>query len=263
MSLPGYISDAAGYIQEQGVMPEIDAAVILGSGLGSFAEQISNPEAISYASIPHFPVTTVQGHAGELILGSIESKNIVAFAGRFHHYEGFSFEQTHIPVYIAKALNVKKLLISNAAGAVNRSFNIGDLVMIESVMRQNIAISARSHKKFRYNHDKTAGQAHRLLTTNGFNIKKGTYLYCKGPNYETKAEIRAFRKMGADMVGMSTAPELFEASRLKLKTVAISLVTNMAAGIEAGTLNHDEVKAAAEAKKEVFAEIIKLLVKKL
>lgn len=262
MSIPDYINESVAYIHEQAVPAEVDAAVILGSGLGGFAEQISHSISIGYSAIPRFPVSTVQGHAGELIFGEIGGKTVVAFSGRFHHYEGFSFEQTHIPVYIADAFNADKLIISNAAGAVNKSFNIGDLVVIESVMRQNMAISARGPNKFRYNHSKTARQVYQLLSE-PFEVKKGTYLYNKGPNYETKAEIRAYREMGADMVGMSTAPELFEAARLQLKTAAISLITNMAAGIEAGKLDHEEVKAAASAKKEVFASIVKLLINKL
>lgn len=263
MKLPAYMDETAAFIRRQGVPKQFDAAVILGSGLGSFTQNIHITRTIAYNDIPNFPVSTVQGHAGDLIFGEVEGRNIVVFSGRFHHYEGFTFEQTHIPVYVAKALNAEKLIISNAAGAVNTSFSAGDLVVIESVLRQNLSITARGHKKHRYTHETTAEQALQLLRDHQFDVQKGTYLYCKGPNYETKAEIRAFRKMGADMVGMSTAPELFEAARLELKTVAVSLITNMAAGIEAVKLNHDEVKAAAEKKEETFAKLVKVLVKEL
>lgn len=262
MSLPEYIGETIAYIRN-GIRNEVDAAVILGSGLGNFSEQIKDRRTVPYEQIPNFPITTVHGHEGALIFGTIAGKKILVFSGRFHRYEGFSFEHTHTPVYIAKALNAKKLIISNAAGAVNESFNIGDLVIIESILRQNIAVSGRGDKKFRYNHYETAQQASRILEENNFNLQKGTYLYCIGPNYETKAEIRAFRKMGADMVGMSTAPELFEAARLNMKSAAVSLITNMAAGIEEGSLNHNEVKAEAERKEEEFAHVVKLLVKKL
>lgn len=251
------------FLKSQGVPDEIDAAVILGSGLGDFETQIENVTRIPYSKIPAFPEPTVEGHSGTLLSGRVEGKHIIAFSGRFHRYEGFSFEETHAPVYLVRALNAKKLLISNAAGAINTSFKTGDLVIIESILRQNLSISARGYQPFAYNHTETAKLAKELISKNGHEIKSGTYLYAFGPNYETKAEIRAFRKMGGDMVGMSTAPELFEASRLGLKTVALSLVTNMAAGIEGKKLSHDEVKATAETRKKEFAEVVKLLIREL
>ncbi len=263
MRLPETIEEAAAFLRTEGAPEDIDAAVILGSGLGTFVNKIEYAKIIPYHLIPHFPVTTVHGHEGELIFGTVANQKVIAFAGRFHHYEGFTFEQLLAPVYIAKALIAQKLIISNAAGAVNESFNVGDLVIVESVLRQNLSLLPKGQKKFHYTHEKTALKAEALLEQNGFNVKKGTYLYCTGPNYETKAEIRAFRKMGADTVGMSTAPELFEAARLGLEAVAISLITNMAAGIGSKKLKHEEVKTAAEANKEKFAEMVKLLITSL
>src|SRR5699024_4334685 len=122
-------------------------------------------------------------------------KNIIAFSGRFHRYEGFPFEKTHLPVYVANALNARKLLISNAVGAINKSYNVGELVVIESIIRQNLAISARGYQPFGYQHAKTAKQARELISKNGYDIKGGTFLFSLGPNYETKAEICAFREM--------------------------------------------------------------------
>ncbi len=245
-------------------MPEtFEAAVILGSGLGDFGNRIQDPISVSYADIPHFPSTSVEGHDGQLIAGTIAGENVIAFSGRFHHYEGFSFEQTAIPVYLASALNAKKLIISNAAGAINTDFSVGDLMVIDSVMRQNLSISPRGNGTHRYNHYPSAERARKIASTLGLSVQRGTYMYVKGPNYETKAEIRAFRTMGADAVGMSTAPELFEAARLNLRTVAISLISNMASGVTKGRLNHDEVKEAAESRKDDFAALVTELITQL
>ncbi len=263
MNLPDYIYESVEYIRQQNIPEPIDAAIILGSGLGGFGQQITDPVYIPYSSIPHFPKTSVKGHEGKLIAGTINRKYVLAFSGRFHHYEGHTFEITALPIYIAKALAVGKLLISNAAGAINTDYEIGDLVLIDSVLRQNFSISPSGYKKNRYKHASTARKAKEVAEKAGINIQNGTFIYSKGPNYETKAEICAYHKMGADTVGMSTAPELFEASRLGIKTAAVSLVTNMAAGIADKKLNHAEVKAAAEEKKSDFANLVELLIEKL
>lgn len=260
---PPDLTDTVKFLNNEGISGEIEAAVILGSGLGEFQSQIEQKVQIPYKNIPSFPEPTVDGHSGTLISGKIEGKNIIAFSGRFHRYEGFSFQQTHLPVYLTKALGVKKLIISNAVGAINKSYKVGDLVIIESVLRQNLSISARGYQPFPYFHTKAAKRAFHIITKKGYEIKNGTFVFVLGPNYETKAEIRAFREMGGDTVGMSTAPELFEASRLKMNAVAISLVTNMAAGINAQKLSHTEVKAAADTKKDEFAGVVRLLIKAL
>lgn len=263
MHLPDFINESVEYLRQKDIYDNIEAAIILGSGLGSFAKHIKNPTFVPYTSIPHFPTIAVKGHAGTLIAGIVANKNIIAFSGRFHHYEGFSFELIALPVYVACMLNAKKLIMSNAVGAVNLDYKIGDLVIIDSVLRQNLNISTRGYKPNRYNHRSTAKRVRKLTENAGIFVQHGNLLYSTGPNYETKAEIRAYRKIGADVVGMSTAPELFEASRLGVKTTAISLVTNMAAGIENKKLNHAEVKTAAEAKKADFAILVKLLIEKL
>lgn len=263
MSLPDFINDSIAFLKEQGVPEKPEAAVILGSGLGGFAEQIENPVLIPYKDILHFPVTSVTGHDGNLISGTVNGQHIIAFSGRFHHYEGFSFEQAAIPVYTAKGLGAQKLIISNAAGAINTDFEVGDLMIIDSVMRQNIAISPEGYKQHRYNHYPFAEEARKISAKLSLSVQRGTYLYVTGPNYETKAEIRSFRVMGADAVGMSTAPELSEAARLRLKTVAISLISNMAAGVTKEKLDHGEVKLAAESRKEDFAMLVKQLIQDL
>lgn len=262
MSLPDYLDEIKAFLVNKGLSESPEAAIILGSGLGGFSKEIENPNAIPYSTIPHFPDSSVIGHAGTLISGEVEGKHVVAFSGRFHHYEGFTFEQTVLPVYVAKSLNARKLIISNAAGAINTSFSVGDLMVIEDVIRQNLSIAPREHTPFRYRHHQWVDQVRELAAELQIPVRHGTYIYAKGPNYESKAEIRAFRVMGADAVGMSTAPELMEAARLGIKTAAISLISNMAAGVTDRKLNHEEVSEAAGLRKEEFGELVKILIQK-
>ncbi|WP_395276772.1 purine-nucleoside phosphorylase [Halalkalibaculum sp. DA384] len=263
MPIPDYISEITRYLYRKGVPDAPTSVIILGSGLGDFTGQIDITGAIPYADIPRFPTTSVEGHRGNLICGKVGSSNVIAFSGRFHHYEGFSFEQTALPVYLARALDAEKLIISNAAGAINTTFSVGDLMVIEDIIRQNHAVSPTGHAKFRYSHRPWVDRVRKLAAERDIVTRQGTYLYAKGPNYETKAEIRAFRTMGADAVGMSTVPELTEAARLGIKTVAISLISNMATGVNHGKLSHEEVAEAAGLRTTDFSVLIKALIKML
>ncbi|PAU95862.1 purine-nucleoside phosphorylase [Aliifodinibius salipaludis] len=263
MSYPEFTTDIFNYLDKQTLPDTFEAAVILGSGLGGFVDQIKNTSTIPYHDIPGMPVSSVEGHAGELIFGKLKGQNVMAFSGRFHHYEGFPFKETATPVYIANHLGAKKLIVSNAAGAINTSFSVGDLMVIESVIRSNVAISPRGNKRHRYNHHQWVPKVRKIAAELGLVTQQGTYMYVTGPNYETKAEIRSFRKMGADAVGMSTATELFEAARLDLKSSAISLITNMSTGVTGEKLDHEEVKEAADARKDDFAKLVKALIEKL
>lgn len=263
MSLPDFTADIVDFLKLQDIPSDIEAAVILGSGLGGFTEHIENAEEYPYEEISGMPVSSVEGHAGKLIVGQVNNRNIIAFSGRFHYYEGFSFQQTATPVYLSKALDTQKLIISNAAGAINTSFSVGDLMVIEDVIRNNLAISPRGHQRHRYLHHKYVNNVRSLAAELDLVTQQGTYMYVTGPNYETKAEIRSYRRMGADAVGMSTAPELFEAARLELKSVAVSLITNMSTGVTGDKLNHEEVKAAADARKDDFAKLVKAIIEKI
>lgn len=261
MSLPNYITSIKNFLTEHGFPEQIDAAVILGSGLGSFGEHIENADSIPYADIPSFPQSTVAGHSGSLIFGEVEGKSVLAFSGRFHHYEGHPFKKTVLPVQLARAFDVNKLIISNAAGGINLRYQVGDLMIIDSIIKKFVMISEPAMNTWDSNFEEYALEVKRIAGNLGIETKMGTYLFVKGPNYESKAEIRAFRKMGGDAVGMSTAPELTEAARLGIKTAAISLITNAAAGVTGEKLNHDEVKEAADQKKEVFAKLVKGLIR--
>lgn len=262
-SPPEYIAEAVSRLEESGISGPFEAAVILGSGLGGFAGHIENPVSLPYSRIPRFPSTSVSGHAGRLVAGSVAGRRIVAFGGRFHFYEGYSFEQTALPVYLAAALPCRKLIVSNAAGAINTAYRVGDLMVVEDVIRQNLRITPPSAGRHRYTHYPHAETAYETARELGLPARKGTYLYVTGPNYETRAEIRAYRRMGGDAVGMSTAPELFEAARLGVPAAAVSLISNMATGVIAGaSLDHAEVERAARGRKEDFARLVTRLIRK-
>ncbi|MEX2435502.1 MAG: purine-nucleoside phosphorylase [Balneolaceae bacterium] len=250
------LSEILNYLNNAGITEHIDAAVILGSGLGGFGESISNSTVIPYHDIPGFPAVSVQGHSGELIFGSVNGKKVLAFSGRFHYYEGHELSTTVLPVHLSHALNAEKLIISNAAGSINTNFKVGDLMVIDDIFRPFHTLAAFPAEKFRYNLYPLAERARELAANIGLDVQRGSYMFATGPNYETKAEIRAFRVLGADVIGMSTAPELMEASRLNVETVAISLVTNMASGVIKGKLDHSEVKIAAENRKEDFSRLV-------
>lgn len=263
MTRSDQLAEAKEFLTKNGFANKVEAAVILGSGLGGFKSFLKNPTEISYQNIPGFPTTSVHGHDGSLISGTIDNKNVLVFSGRFHHYEGHPFSKTVLPIHLTKLFSADKIIISNAAGSVNANLNVGDLMIIQDIFRLFQKISAKPSPTFTYNLYSWAKIANEIASTAGLNVQSGTYLYVKGPNYETKAEIRAFQRLGIDVVGMSTAPELIEAVRLELPAVAISLITNMAAGLGSSKLDHSEVKEAAENRKEDFSKLVIELIKKL
>ena len=247
------------YLQSQGCPKQIHAAVILGSGLGEYTEALEISQTIPYSDIPSFPQSTVEGHSGALIFGTLNGFKVLAFSGRFHFYEGYAIEETIIPVRLAHALGASKLLISNAAGGINLEYKVGDLMVIDHIIRPHRRMMAQS-SKWHWNMKIYADLAFSVANELGLSVHRGNYLYVFGPNYETKAEIHAYRAVGGDAVGMSTAAELMEATRLSLPAVGVSLITNAAAGITGQALNHDEVKKAANARKEDFARLVSRLI---
>ena len=263
MYLPDYIANIKAFLIEKGLPDHIDSSVILGSGLGDFGNEIEHTLTIPYSTIPDFPQSTVEGHSGSLIFGLIEGNTVLAFSGRFHFYEGHPFERTVLPVQLAKAFTVNKLIISNAAGGINLDFRVGDLMVIEDIIRKNMMLSGPALEPWKLDLYPIADRVQEIAASVGVETKRGAYLYVKGPNYETKAEIHTFRKLGGDAVGMSTAPELMEAARIGVKATAISLITNAAAGVTDQKLDHAEVKEAAEMKKNEFAKLVKGLIEEL
>jgi purine-nucleoside phosphorylase len=251
--------------------PEI--GIILGSGLGVLAEEIQNPTLLPYNEIPHFPVTTVEGHKGQLVIGELEGKNVVVMQGRFHYYEGYTMEEVVYPVRVMGQLGIKNLIITNAAGGVNLDFQSGDLMLIKdhiNLLGTNPLIGPNIQQlgdRFpdmseAYNPGlrKLAALTAKDLT---IHVQKGVYAAVTGPSYETPAEIRYLRIIGADAVGMSTVPEVIAANHMGIKVLGISCITNMAAGVLPEKLSHDEVVETANRVKDTFIKLVKEVVRRL
>lgn len=259
------IVEAAEYIRGKGgVKPEV--GLILGSGLGVLAELMENAVSISYSDIPHFPVSTVEGHEGELLLGTIQGRPVIMMKGRFHMYEGYGPELTAFPVRVMKELGVSSMLVTNAAGGVNTSFEPGDLMLITDHLNMtgtNPLIGPNDPQLGVRFPDMSEAYSRRLrklaLDTaekQGFSMQQGVYAGLLGPTYETPAEIVMLRTLGADAVGMSTVSEVIVARHAGLEVLGISCITNMAAGILDQPLSHDEVMETAEKVREKFLGLV-------
>lgn len=247
--------------------------IVLGSGLGNLADRIENPIYVSYSEIPDFPTSTAPGHAGRFVAGELEGKQVLCMQGRLHFYEGHSMQDIAFPVYVMKALGIETLILTNAAGGVNTSFSIGDFMLLEdhiNFMGTNPLIGQNDEKigprfcdmTFAYTPE-LQKLACKVADQQGIPLQKGVYLGYMGPSYETPAEIRAFRTLGADAVGMSTVPEVIAANHCGLKVLAISLITNMAAGIEKKKLSGDEVIEIANQRAQVLQILISGIIAEL
>ena len=257
--------DAADFLLSQtGLRPEI--GLILGSGLGGFAEELSQTACVPYTLIPYFPRSTAIGHAGQMVLGYVEKVPVAAMQGRVHLYEGYSAQQVAFPVRVFKCMGVRALVITNAAGGINLEYKQGALVLISdhiNLQGQNPLVGPNDDRFGERFPDMTCGYskplrdiAHRAAGTLGKSLSEGVYAAMLGPSYETPAEIHYLRTIGADLVGMSTVPEVIAASHMGLKVLAISCVTNMAAGILDKPLSYVEVFETTE---RVRGEIVALL----
>lgn len=253
------------------IQPQI--ALILGSGMGAFARDIKNPVRISYESIPHFPMVTVEGHAGELVLGSLCNKRIVTMAGRFHYYEGYSLRDITYPVRVMKRLGAQVLIVTNAAGAINRSFKVGDLMLItdhinglrqDPLRGENADELGPRFVDMTYAYDRNLlALAEKVGKRESISLQKGVYIASPGPSYETPAEIRGYGIIGADAAGMSTIPEVIVARHMKMRVLGISCMTNMAAGVLDKGLNHAEVIETARKVKGDFIRFVKAILKEI
>ncbi|GFR36821.1 purine nucleoside phosphorylase [Insulibacter thermoxylanivorax] len=251
--------------------PEI--GLILGSGLGVLADLIEQPLTIPYGEIPHFPVSTVAGHSGELVIGAIAGRQVIMMKGRFHLYEGYGEAQVTFPVRVMKLLGIEKLIVTNAAGGVNRSFQPGDLMMITdhiNLMGRNPLIGPNLDEFGPRFPDMTEAYSRALRKVLkdtadelGIQLQEGVYAAMLGPAYETPAEIRMLQTIGADAVGMSTVPEVIVARHAGIEVLGISCITNMAAGLLDQPLRHDEVVETAERVKEQFLKLVLNVIPKL
>lgn len=266
------LKKAAQYINSRiTIKPEI--GLILGSGLGALADQINNPVAIPYADIPHFPVSTVEGHAGKLVVGELQGRHVVAMQGRFHFYEGYPLQDVTFPVRVMQMIGVTKLAVTNAAGAVDKSFNPGDLMLITDHlnMQGTNPLIGPNLKEFgpRFPdmstpyHPDLLRIAREVAAEQGVSLREGVYACMTGPSYETPAEIRMLRSFGAHAVGMSTVPEVIVAVHSGMQAIGISCITNMAAGVLDQPLNHEEVMETSARVKELFTKLMQGLIARI
>ena len=272
LSVSNQITEAVEYIKSKTtVVPEI--ALIMGSGLGVLGDYIQNATVIPYEDIPNFPVSTVEGHAGELMIGSLSGREVVLMRGRFHMYEGYAAEVTAFPVRVMKALGATSLVVTNAAGGINLEFAEGNLMLITDHINltgknpligpHDPAFGARFPDMTEAYSKRLRAVAHQVASENNVQLVEGIYAGLLGPTYETPAEIRMLRALGADAVGMSTVAEVIAARQIGLEVVGISCITNMAAGILDQPLTHIEVIETTNRVQAEFLELVTSLIAKI
>jgi purine-nucleoside phosphorylase len=265
-----YFKASADYILEKaGFKPEI--ALILGSGLKGLADEIEDPVVIDYKDIPNFLVSTVESHAGKLILGKLEGKTVACMSGRFHFYEGYDFEQLVIPVRVFKLLGAEAVILTNAAGGVNANFKVGDIMLINDHIKlsgntplrgPNIAEFGPRFFDVTDMYTKSLRElARKSAKAVGIILREGVYFWFGGPQFETPAEIRMARLLGGDAVGMSTVTEALTAAHSGMKVLAFSLITNMAAGVTDAPITDEEVGEVGAMNAARFALLIRDILK--
>lgn len=251
-----------------GENPQI--GIILGSGLGALVNTLEQPIEIDYSDIPGFPMTTVKGHAGKLVYGKLGGKQVLIMKGRFHIYEGYDVSQVIFHIRVFKLLGISDLLVTNAAGGINTEFEPGDLMMINdhisffapSPLRgTNLEEFGPRFPDMSNAYDSgLIGIAKEAAREEGIMLRQGIYTFAQGPMFETPAEIRALRMLGADAVGMSTVPEVIVARHCGMKVMGISCITNMAAGVKNETLNHEEVMETADRVGKSFSALVRRII---
>ncbi len=267
-----YYKKSADYVRGRiGFEPEV--AVILGSALGGLAGEIEDPVEIPYADIPNFLVSTVESHAGKLIAGTLAGRRVVCMSGRFHYYEGYSFEQLAAPIRLFKSLGVKATIVTNAAGAVNTAYKPGDIMVIKDHINLAGASPMRGPNVAEYgprffdvSNLYTASLRRLALECSqgsGLTVHEGVYQFFTGPHFETPAEIRAARILGADAVGMSTVTEALTAAHCGMPLLGLSVMTNMAAGVLDQPLATGEVMETAQSIATPFQRYVKAVIDRL
>jgi purine-nucleoside phosphorylase len=248
-------------------------AIILGSGLGPLTSQVKIDVEIPYKSIPHFPVSTAPGHIGRLIFGKLVDKDVILLDGRFHFYEGYDGHDIAVVLRTLKMLGISYLLQTNAAGGINKSFKAGDFMLITDhinlsgtnplIGKNNSDFGPRFPDMSECYDPVLQQNARKAAQELGIDLKEGVYIWFMGPSYETPAEIRMARVLGADAVGMSTVPETILAVHAGLKVLAISVISNMAAGVTDEKLDENEVLVTANARRHLFAELMLRIISKI
>ncbi len=250
-----------------------DIGLILGSGLGGYEEQLLDPVEISYDEIPGFPASTVPGHAGKFVVGTLKDKRVMVMAGRFHSYEGYGMDKVTLPVRVMRLLGVNTLIVTNAAGGVNTAFKPGDLMLIEDFINlsgknplrgKNMDQFGPRFPDMSYAYDPELREIARQEAEKlGIDLKRGVYCWMNGPTYETPAEIRMARILGADAVGMSTVPETIVARHAGMRVLGISSITNMAAGVLDQPINHEEVLEVSKSVRSSFRRLVDAVIDRL
>lgn len=266
------IQETANYIKSK-VTKIPECAIILGTGLGELVNFITDKKEIQYTEIPNFPVSTVEGHSGKLIFGKLGSKDVIAMQGRFHFYEGYDMKQVTFPIRVFQALNIKYLFVSNAAGGMNGSFEIGDIMLIEDHI--NLFPEHPLHGKndnrlgtrfpdMSQAYDRELRQlAVDIAKENNIKLQRGVYIGTSGPTFETPAEYNYFRIIGGDAVGMSTVPEVIVANHAKIKVLAFSIITDLGVIGKIVEVSHEEVQEAAKIAQPKMAFIMQEVVNRL
>lgn len=260
------INEAAEYIQSQ-IPFTPDVAVILGSGLGPLADEVEDPIVIDYNNIPNFAVSTVQGHEGKLIAGTVNGTHVLVMKGRFHYYEGHDMSVVTLPVRVFSKMGIKNLLVTNAAGGIKDCLKPGSIMLITDhlsfmcpspLMGPNLDEFGPRFKDMTEVYSKSlTNMAIQCASRQNIDVETGVYCYFRGPQYETPAEIRAVRMIGADAAGMSTVPEAIVARHCGINILGISLITNKAAGLSSAELNHKEVQEIAKKAEHNMVALVK------
>lgn len=267
------IQETADFIRSKANNKIPAIAIILGTGLGELAEQIENKSELSYSDIPNFPLSTVEGHSGKLIFGTLGGKPILAMQGRFHFYEGYSMKEVTFPIRVFQLLGIKYLFVSNAAGGMNSSFEIGDIMLIED------HINLFPEHPLRGRNDERLGTrfpdmsnaydkdlrilASKVAKDNHIKLQYGVYIGTSGPTFETPSEYNYFRIIGGDAVGMSTVPEVIVANHAKMKVLAFSIITDLGIKGKIVEVSHEDVQEAAKLAQPQMALIMKEVIKLL
>ena len=259
-----YFEAASSMIKEVGVKPEV--ALILGSGLGYLTGEFQGGVSVDYSKIQGFPVSTVKGHSGRFVFGSFHDIPSVAMEGRFHFYEGHEIKDVVSPIYLFKEMGIERLLITNASGGINRTYSPGDIVAIKDIINLGFRNPLIGPNDDRFGvrfpdmssvmDFKWLSGLRERLSQDGRELKEGTYIWALGPSYESPSEIRSFEFLGADMVGMSTVPEVIAANHCRMKILALSCITNMASGILKEKLSHDDVVGTANRIRHRFSDVV-------
>lgn len=263
------IKESAEYIKTK-IKEAPSIGVVLGSGLGSLVDMMEDKVVIPYQTIPNFPRSTVAGHAGNLVIGGIGGKTVAAMQGRFHFYEGFHMKEVAYPVYVMKMLGIENLIVTNACGGINKSFLPGDLMILTdyiNMLGNNPLIGENEERLGVRFPDMSEAysrelirRAEKIAEKLGISCKTGVYAIFSGPCYETAAEIRAYERLGADAIGMSTVPETIAANYLGMKVLGIACITNMATGIAKEKHTHEEVvRIADESSAKLCAWVKKII----